>query len=91
MPVYAIRSNTYTQIANAFRSIFKLSEFVDDEQALTEAEEAIERILSGEESVELMPQTSYIRRLQHQLATESKLVSSSMGTEPYRRVRIMRP
>jgi len=91
VPVYAIKSNTYTQIANAFRSIFKLSEFVDEEQALTEAEDAIERILSGEDSVELMPQTSYIRRLQHQLATENKLISSSMGTEPYRRVRIMRP
>lgn len=91
IPVYVIKSNTYTQIANVIKSIFKVSEFENEELALREAEEAIERILAGEESVELMPQTSYVRRLQHQLATENKLVSTSVGTEPYRRVRISRP
>lgn len=91
IPVYVIKSNTYTQIANVIKSIFKVSEFQDEDVALREAEEAIERILAGEDSVELMPQTSYMRRLQHQLATENKLVSQSMGTEPYRRVRISRP
>ena len=91
VPTYVVKSNTYTQIANAIRAIFKISEFEDEERAMREAEEAIERILAGEESVELMPQSSYIRRLQHQLASENKLVSDSTGTEPYRRVRIARP
>ena len=91
IPTYVIKSNTYTQIANAIKSIFKISEFQDEELALREAEEAIERVLAGEESVELMPQSSYVRRLQHQLATENKLISDSTGTEPYRRVRISRP
>lgn len=91
IPVYAIKSNTYTQIANVLRSIFKLSEFRDEESALHEAEEAIERVLDGEEQVELSPQTSYVRRLQHQLTAENNLISQSIGTEPYRRVCITRP
>lgn len=92
LPVYVIKSNTYTQIANVLRSIFQVSEFHAEESSLREAEDAIERLLEGnDEYVELMPQTSYVRRLQHQLATENQLVSESIGTEPYRRVRISRP
>lgn len=92
IPVYVIKSNTYTQIANVIRSIFKVSEFQEEENALREAEEAIERILDGEEQyVEMMAQTSYVRRLQHQLVAENKLVSESIGTEPYRHVRVSRP
>jgi len=91
IPAYVIKSNTYTQIANVIKSIFKISEFQNEELALREAEEAIERVLAGEELVELMPQNSYVRRLQHQLAVENKLVSESMGVEPYRRVRMSRP
>ncbi len=92
IPVYVIKSNTYTQIANVIRSIFNVSDYQDEDLALREAEEAIERLLeSDEEYVELMPQTSYVRRLQHQLVSENKLVSESIGTEPYRRVRITRP
>ncbi len=92
IPTYVIKSNTYTQIASTLRSIFKISEFSEEERALREAEEAIDRVISGEDSfVELMPQTSYVRRLQHQLVSENKLVSQSVGTEPYRRVRISSP
>jgi stage III sporulation protein SpoIIIAA len=91
VPTYIIKSNTFTQIANVIRRVFQVSEFQDEELALREAEEAVDRILGGEESVELMPQSSYVRRLQHRLASENKLVSESVGTEPHRRVRISRP
>ncbi|MCL6520560.1 MAG: AAA family ATPase [Armatimonadetes bacterium] len=91
IPTYIVKSNTYTQIATVLKTIFKVSEFENEELALREAEEAIERVLAGEEMAELMPQSSYIRRLQHQLAAENKLISESVGTEPFRRVRIMRP
>ena len=91
IPAYVIKSNTYTQIANVIKAIFKVSEFENEDLALREAEEAIDRVLAGEDSVQLMPQSSYVRRLQHQLATENKLVSGSMGIEPYRRVCISRP
>ncbi len=91
-PVYVIKSNTYTQIANVVKSIFRVSDFQEEDVGLREAEEAIERILDGEEQyVELMAQTSYVRRLQHQLIAENKLVSESIGTEPYRHVRVSKP
>lgn len=91
IPTHVLKSNTYTQIANAIRAVFRVSEFMDEERAIQEAEDAIDRVIGGEEYVELMPQTSYVRRLQHQLASENKLFSSSVGTEPYRRVRISQP
>jgi stage III sporulation protein SpoIIIAA len=92
VPIYVIKSNTYTQIASALKSIFKISEFQNEELALQEAEDAIEKVLSGEEEfVDLSPQTSYIRRLQHQLVAQYNLVSESIGTEPYRHLRISKP
>jgi len=57
--------------------------------ALSEAEEAISQIHSGRQSaVDLTPQNPYIRKLQHQLASDQALESVSKGREPYRRVRI---
>lgn len=88
IPTYVIKSNTYAQIVSVVKSLFKGAETKDESAALEEAEFAIQRVLDGEESVELMPQNSYIRRLQHQLASEHDMASDSMGTEPYRRVRI---
>jgi predicted RNA-binding protein Jag len=38
--------------------------------------------------VELLPQNAYVRRLQHQLIESLALNSSSVGVEPYRRIRI---
>jgi len=91
-PTHVIKSNTYTQIANVIKSIFHVSEFHDEEIALREAEEAVERLMqNGEETIELAPQNSYVRRLQHQFIAQNKLVSESIGTEPYRRIRVSRP
>ncbi len=42
------------------------------------------------EPVELMPQNSFVRRLQHQLIESSSLRGSSIGAEPHRRIRISR-
>ena len=54
--------------------------------ALEETEEAVMQVIEGGPSVELTPQSSYIRRLQHQLAERYNLGSASMGREPQRRV-----
>jgi hypothetical protein len=91
LPTYVIKSNTYTQIANAVKSLFRVTGFDAEGSALEEAGEAIEQVLAGEPSVELLPQNSYIRRLQHQLVEEHHLVSESVGAEPYRRLRITHP
>jgi predicted RNA-binding protein Jag len=58
--------------------------------ALVEAEEAVAQVREGEESVELSPQSSYIRRLQHLVAQRSDLTSRSFGREPGRRVKIFK-
>ena len=91
MGTFIVKSNTYTQIANTVREIFNSGPSGSDDAALREAEEAIERVMQTSEPVELLPQTSYIRRLQHQLAEMHELVSSSVGSEPFRRVRITKP
>lgn len=90
MPVYVIRSNTVKQIEEALADVFGLSAEKDPyRQAMEEVHRAIEKIERGEASnVELMPQSAYIRRQQHELAREADLISRSMGKEPNRRVRI---
>jgi predicted RNA-binding protein Jag len=57
-----------------------------------EAEKAADRVISGKETtVELSPQSSYIRRLQHQIAEKYNLDSQSTGKEPFRRVTLFSP
>lgn len=90
IPVYVIKSNTYNQIANAVRDMFAGISRDDEERAMEEAKSAIDAVLDGEESVELMPQNSYIRRLQHQLIEQYNLNSQSIGVEPNRRILITR-
>jgi stage III sporulation protein SpoIIIAA len=61
------------------------------EHVLIETETAITQLINGERDVvEMDPQNSYVRRLQHQLAQRYNLQSKSRGSEPYRRVRISR-
>jgi predicted RNA-binding protein Jag len=56
--------------------------------ALQEAEEAVVQVNGGQKAIELSPQSSYIRRLQHLIAQKSDLSSRSFGKDPNRRVRI---
>jgi stage III sporulation protein SpoIIIAA len=59
--------------------------------AMLEAEIAIGQVLNGERhTVELQPRSSYVRRLQHQLAERYNVQSESRGREPHRRVKISR-
>jgi hypothetical protein len=89
-PTFVVKSNTQVQIEAVVREMFGLVGQADEARAMQEAEEAIERVIEFGEPIELNPQNAYIRRLQHQLAEQFKLASSSVGTEPRRRVRIAR-
>jgi stage III sporulation protein SpoIIIAA len=89
IPIYSIKTNTTTQIQSALRSVFNLGSIDDEEIALREAEEAIYQVLLTNQAVELSPQTSYVRRMQHQLAEKYRLQSRSTGLEPNRRVKII--
>jgi hypothetical protein len=96
LPTYVIKSNTYIQIENVIREIFNIKMTVsEEEQALQEVEDAIEEIntdtTGGLNSVELSPQNSYMRRIQHQVAERHNMTSESVGIEPMRRVRISKP
>ena len=89
-PVYVLRKNTTTQIQQFFRAINRSQTGAQSRErvsmAIKEAEEAAARVDDGDQSVELSPQGSYIRRLQHQIAEERGLSSTSSGREPRRHV-----
>ncbi len=87
MPLHVLRSNTVTQIEHFLREVFEVAEGpAEHDAALTEVEEAIARVFESAQPVELRPQNSYIRRLQHQLVQRYGLASESKGDEPFRRV-----
>ncbi|MFC1944390.1 R3H domain-containing nucleic acid-binding protein [Chloroflexota bacterium] len=93
VPIYVVKSNTHAQIEHALVAIYELEEGEGEDPiavALKEAEEAIEEVVEKRQVVELSPQNSFIRRLQHQLAAKQGLVSESTGQEPRRRVRIFK-
>ena len=90
-PVFVLRRNTVNQIEQFVRAIVRESEGrsvsdADRSLAVLEAEKAALRVGKGESDIELRPQNSHIRRLQHKVATQYGLESSSAGREPRRRV-----
>jgi stage III sporulation protein SpoIIIAA len=91
LPTFVIRSNTYAQIAGVIREMFQIPDMDEEALAIRDAEEGVERVLENGEPVELLPQNAYLRRLQHMLVQKYSLNSESVGTEPYRRVRISKP
>jgi stage III sporulation protein SpoIIIAA len=94
MPVYVLRANTVSQMERFLAGLFEIpsqqEEPVDMDEQLGHTKQAINAVLNGERWVELPPAAPQIRRLQHQMVQESKLVSHSYGKEPNRRVRIFR-
>ena len=89
IPIYAIRGNSLQQLRHCLDSIYtgQRDEVVDS--ALDEALHAIGEVKNGKKEVELSPQNSFIRRLQHILAERHDVTSSSSGREPGRRVKIV--
>ena len=90
VPIYSIKTNTTAQVMNALKDIFALPSIDAEEIAIREASEAIYKVLLDSKPVELTPQTSYVRRLQHQLAEEHRVMSRSTGMEPNRRLVLFR-
>jgi len=85
--LHVIKSNTVSQIQAFLREVFDVEEYMGEEtSALREVEEAIAEVFESAQPVELAPQNSYVRRLQHQLVQRYGLASESRGEEPLRRV-----
>jgi predicted RNA-binding protein Jag len=91
-PIYVLRGNSPPQIRQLLTSLYPVEYSEQDisfKSALDEAKEAVEAIKEDrQESIELSPQSAYIRRLQHLVAERSGLFSQSTGKDPNRRVRI---
>jgi hypothetical protein len=94
LPIYALRSNTVSQIEQSLVDMFNLPTETPDnagwEQVTSQTQTAIESVLNGQRWVDLPPASASIRRIQHDLARQAQLVSHSYGKEPNRRVRIFR-
>ena len=96
LPIYVVKSNTAYQLEQV------LLQFRPDAtgarggprrdpmvEVFRETEDAIARVMEQGRPIELPPANSYVRRVQHQIATRYNLESKSSGKEPQRRVRIL--
>jgi hypothetical protein len=94
MPIYVLRANTVAQMEQFLGNLFNLAELQSQPEAISdvqaETQAAIAAVLNGERWVDLPSASSTVRRLQHDMARQSELVSHSYGKEPRRRVRIFR-
>jgi stage III sporulation protein SpoIIIAA len=83
--LYTLRSDTLVQMRKFLQEALGEKDH-NEEQALSEVEEAIQQVLENSEPVKLAPQNPYLRRLQHQLVERYGLISRSEGRDPLRRV-----
>ena len=89
IPIQVLRSNTVAQIKGALARVYGVEEVDETESALEEALEAVTRARQTTSDVELAPQNSYVRRLQHQLVERHDMTARSTGNEPNRRLVIL--
>ncbi len=90
LPIFVIKSNTAHQMEQVLVQLRGGAGRADPmADVYREAEDAIARVIDEGKPVELAPANSYVRRLQHELATRYNLDSTSAGKEPFRRVRIL--
>ena len=89
-PVYVLRRNTTPQIEQFIKAITRDKRHGRHDEkldvAMREAEDAAGRIRDGEHKIQLSPQGSYVRHVQHEIAEKYGLESHSVGKEPGRRV-----
>jgi len=89
-PVFVLRANTVTQMEKFLAEAFNIETRTMDpfEQAIAEAEMAIQEVRGGQSRIDLRPVGSSIRRYQHQMVRQANLVSHSYGKGSNRHVRI---
>jgi hypothetical protein len=91
IPIQVLRSNSVSQIKNALARIYGVEVADPTDAAMEEALEGIRRVQSTGLQVELAPQNSYVRRMQHQLVERHEMNARSTGTDPNRRLVIFGP
>ncbi len=95
LPVYYVRSNSTSQVQKVLKEALNIEDdnvcvFHDEtEEALDEAKEAIKKVLEDGEDVELSPQNTQIRKMQHELVEQHNLTSESVGEGDERHLKIV--
>jgi stage III sporulation protein SpoIIIAA len=86
-----VRSNTFSQIANALEEIVRGNANSADRQqaAMAEVHQAIELVMQTGKPLELAPADARLRKMQHQVVEGKRLASESVGQDPERRLRIL--
>jgi hypothetical protein len=88
--ISVIRSNTVSQMKVFLQREFGIEDQKNEEdEAMHEAEEALDRVMSHGAPVELAPRPANVRRLQHLLIEQHGLGSQSRGDVPWRRVVVL--
>lgn len=89
-----LKSNTLAQIKSFLAEFFPAVSGPESprdmvQTAVAQAEDAVVRVQRNAQPVELPPQNSYLRRLQHELVEKHGLRSQSVGRPPLRRVVVL--
>ena len=88
--IAVIRSNTVSQMKLFLQREFGIEDVRnEEEEAIHEAEEALDRVMSHGAPVELAPRSANVRRLQHLLIEQHGFGSQSRGDVPWRRVVVL--
>jgi stage III sporulation protein SpoIIIAA len=88
--IAVIRSNTVSQMKVFLQRAFGIEDpKSEEEEAMHEAEEALDRVMSHGTPVELAPRPANVRRLQHLFIEQHGLGSQSRGDVPWRRVVVL--
>lgn len=97
LQIFYVKTNSMAQIQKVIKQALDIADLRDTksfyditEIALDEAKSAIEKILAGSANdIELKPQNQQIRKLQHELAQQHNLDSTSVGEGENRHLRIV--
>jgi hypothetical protein len=93
VPVHVVKRNTTAQIRHLLQNLFHVLHGWDDEEvdeAVREAEVAVQRALLEGVPVELAPRSPTLRQLQHRVVARHHLLAESVGREPRRHL-VIRP
>jgi stage III sporulation protein SpoIIIAA len=94
MPIYVLRANTISQVEQSLAQLFNLQEGVTSaeewEAVSAQTQAAIESVINGQRYADLPDAPAAVRRMQHEMARQAQLTSTSYGKDPHRRVRIYR-
>ena len=95
--IFYVKTNSMAQIQKVLKDALDIRPFDEAETegyqdetelALDEAKNAIKKISEGASAIELAPQNQHIRKLQHELAEQYGLKSTSIGDGDERHIKI---